>query len=112
MIELQLKTNPNSPVDDTTDLDAARRELGERRWAAEEAARGASSSSLDGEATSTELYAGADAADSGYDAAGSVAPAYDEPTYEQPAYDQPAYEEAVVAEADVTADEGSFDGWA
>ena len=53
MIELQLKTNPNSPVDDTTDLDAARRELGERRWAAEEAGSGASSSSLDsGEGTS------------------------------------------------------------
>jgi hypothetical protein len=114
MIELQLKTNPNSPVDDTTDLDAARRQLGERRWAAEEAARGGSSSSLDGAAGdgSTGVYAGPDTADSGYDTADSLAASDGQPSYEQPAYDQPVYEEAEAAEADVTADEGSFDGLA
>jgi hypothetical protein len=102
MIELQLKTNPNSPVDDTTDLDAARRQLGERRWAAEEAARGSSSSSLesDGGEGAADLYAGADAVEGGYE----------QQAYEQPDYEQPAYDE--VAVADAASGEGSFDGWA
>jgi hypothetical protein len=102
MIELQLKTNPNSPVDDTADLDAARRQLGERRWAAEEAARGSSSSSLEEEPG--ELYAGADSVD-------ATVAAF-EPTDEAPAYEQPIYEEPVIADADAAADEGSFDAWA
>jgi Bacterial TSP3 repeat len=111
MIELQLKTSPTSPADDTSDLDTARRRLGERRWAAEEAER-QKSSSVDS-AESGESYA---AADMSNDMATFVESAVEQPAYEQPAaYEEPAvYEEPVVADADTDAGaaDGSMDAWA
>ena len=112
-VEIQLRTHgvttsQDSPPDDTTDLDAARAKLGERRWEAEQQRQqqgSSSSSSLD------EPVDGID----GALIAGE--PAFEQPTFEQPAFEEPAFEEpafdaTTVAEATDSASDGSFDSWA
>jgi Bacterial TSP3 repeat len=120
MIELQLKTNPMSPADDTSDLDAAREQLGERRWAAEEAARQTRDSGVDpGESTDSTAATGDDSSFA-EELSGAVyaAAAVAEQAYAEPAYDQPAYESPVDDGAapdggfDGGGDEGTFDGFA
>jgi hypothetical protein len=106
MIELQLKTNPMSPAGDTGDLDAARQQLGERRWAAEEAARDSSGSSLEPD-QSTDSFA--------VEEASSEPPGFTDTVSAGAAYEAPVYQEPFVNDATGDVDgsgDGSFDAWA
>ena len=123
-VEIQLRnagvtTNQDSTPDDTTDLDAARERLGERRWesdkppwessvSSDDATELAASDPLSSDALAGEPYGAASIAD---DIAPVVAPAYEEASYAGDSYAAEDLASDVGASTDGFAD-GSTDSWA
>ena len=108
-VEVQLRnagseTHQDSTPDDTTDLDAAREKLGERRW---ESDKPPWSSSADASVDSVTLLAGEPNAQPAFEQ-----PAYEEPAYQEPAYEESTYADTMVAESSDTSSDGSSDSWA
>jgi hypothetical protein len=115
-VEVQLRnsgvtTNQDSTPDDTTDLDAARERLGERRW---ESDKPPWSSSADEPAGGDvdSLVAGGPIESSGFEQPAFEQPAYEEPAYAESSFSEPSYDDTMVAEASDTSSEGSLDSWA
>lgn len=125
-VEVQLRnagvtTNQDSTPDDTTDLDAARERLGERRWESDKppwessvstdsATELAANDPLSADALAGEPY---DAAALAADIAPVEAPAYEETSYGGASYGGDSYAGESYAADDLAADVGaSTDGFA
>ena len=93
-------TNQDSTPDDTTDLDAARERLGERRWESDAPPWSSSESADSAEDIATGNPLSSDVL---------ATPSYEEPSYSEPAYSEPAADD--VAYADAPSDVAG-DAWA
>ena len=109
-VEVQLRnagveTHQDSTPDDTTDLDAAREKLGERRWESDKPPWSSSADeSVDGDVDS--LVAGGTLEQPVFEQP------VEEPAYEEPAYEESTYADTMVAESSETPSDDSSDSWA
>jgi hypothetical protein len=114
-VEVQLRnsgvtTNQDSTPDDTTDLDAARERLGERRWESDKPPWSSSAEeSVDGDVDS--LVAGGPIESSGVEQPAFEQPAYEETAYAEESFTEPPYDDTMVADAGDSSSETSFDSW-